>query len=38
MEKTLDLINKENKLCIICGDLNIDLMKTNQEHSKDFLT
>ena len=37
IEKTLQLINKENKFCFICGDINIDLLQSNQGHPKDFL-
>ena len=36
LEKTLDVI-KENKLCVICGDFNINIMNNKHYPSTEFI-
>ena len=36
IEKTINMINKENKLCFICGDININALSTNHNNSVNF--
>ena len=37
LEKNLAKIALENKLCIVCGDINIDLLSTNTNDAKKYL-
>jgi len=37
MERVLQQINKEEKLCVICGDFNIDIKNETHEQSKNFM-
>jgi hypothetical protein len=36
LERNLDIIVKENKLCIICGDININLLQQNLADVKNY--
>ena len=36
LEESIYKINKENKMAIICGDINIDGLKTSDNHTQNF--
>ena len=37
MERIIQAINKEDKVCVICGDFNINIMNKENESSRQFI-